>query len=233
MTNYAALSAATLFLGILAAQAVAQPVAQAVAQPVAAPVAVIPTGYDMQNGCVRYSGYGNGAYAGLGNPGVSYSALWGGTGDLTDGVIAPGNWNANAVPDVGWQSEAIAAPTITSHFAGVANLGSVTLHHDDSNEAGGVLSPLGFSFRTTGGPTLTQAAIVGIGAAPASTTLAFAAGLVGDSFLMEIDNSRGRGKWAMVFEVTFTTTAVPLSAAAPLMPVGLGALGLMARRRRG
>ncbi len=221
MTHFASLPAAALLLGMSAAQALA------------APAPVMPTSYDMQNGSTCCFDYRDGAYAGgTGDPSVAYAALSGGSGELTDGVIATDNWHATPEPYVGWRFDELPDPTVTFHFASAVRLSAVTLHYDDSNGPY-VFPPLSFSFGATGGPSLTQVVIDDLAsAAPTSTTLSLGAGMVGDSFVLEIDNTRGHDTWVMISEVAFTAD-VPLPAGAPLLIGALGAFGLLARLRRG
>lgn len=67
---------------------------------------IAPVSYDMLNGETGSFTYYDETYNGSGNPQGTLSALSGGLGDLTDGVIASQNWNvaeqaANG-PYVGW-----------------------------------------------------------------------------------------------------------------------------------
>ena len=101
-----------------------------------------PQTYDMPNGYGQANGggrnYWDASYNGNGDPLLDYSPLSGGTGDLTDGVIATQRWDevendAGTGPYVGWNK---GDPwVITFHFDGVQNFGSVTAKNTDSASA--------------------------------------------------------------------------------------------------
>ena len=98
---------------------------------VAAPLTV--SSYDMPNGDGQAHGgsynYWDATYSGSGNPTQDGSLLSGGTGKLTDGVIATQDWyavsnNAGTGQYVGWVSS---NPTITFHFASSVTVNEVKL----------------------------------------------------------------------------------------------------------
>lgn len=195
---------------------------------------VTPTSYDMLNGQNGSYTYQDGTYSvgGLLHPNANTSgaALSGGLGELTDGIIATGNWNSPGVepapgngPYVGWAS---IQPVITFNFADAVDFVSATFHFDGSN-AGGVAPP---SSVTING--VNQAV-----SAPASTDpFAFTFDLSGqaptDTLVATIFD--GQGPWVFLSEVTFeaNVSAVPLPAGSLLILTGLAGLGA-ARRRKG
>ena len=188
----------------------------------AAPVA--PVSYDMINGGTGSWSYRDESYDGSGNPAVSYAALSGGTGDLTDGVVATQNWNASgqttSLPYVGWQRF---DPTITFRFARSYVFDSFTISFDDS-KAGGVTAPSQVNVGA-----LTFAVADPAGTAPFSQTFVFGTPLETDEIAIQI--LRG-GEWTFVSEVQFEAVAsvVPVPAGLPLLALGLGGLALLRRR---
>jgi hypothetical protein len=71
--------------------------------------------YSTPNGQSGFTTYHDDTYNGSGNPNVDGSALSGGTGQLTDGVLGTDNIFDNGTFDwIGWQS---IQPTITFHLA--------------------------------------------------------------------------------------------------------------------
>ncbi|MBI1170804.1 VPLPA-CTERM sorting domain-containing protein [bacterium] len=168
--------------------------------------------------------YWDGSYSGSGDPAVDHSALSGGTGDLTDGVIATQNWfdaenSAGTGPYVGWRDY---NPTISFFFDSLVKFTSMTFHFDDSNN-GGVQQPSAVSAN-------------GISASvpdnPGTAPFAFTLDLTGLSptSLLTVDITR-IDRWVFLSEVTFDgqVSAVPLPAGGLLL---LGALGSLAALRR-
>jgi len=182
---------------------------------------VTPSSYDMLNGETGSFTYFDDTYDGT----VSGRALSGGTGDLTDGVIAPTNWNANgqtsSTPYVGWANE---TPAITFVFDHVYDFTSATFHFDHSN-AGGVDQP---SAVTINGITRT------VPAQPGSAPFAFIFDLTGQTTdILETTITRSSA-WVFLSEVTFeaNVSPVPLPASAFLLLGGVAGLGALRRAKR-
>lgn len=110
--------------------------------------------YDGPNGSGQASGgsfnYWDKAYTGSGNTTVDGSALTGGTGDLTDGVAAPGIWSTteNAAGDgpyVGWLSSKTLDPLVSFTLLPYAEPGYFQVNkidvHMDNSQFGGVFAP--------------------------------------------------------------------------------------------
>lgn len=185
--------------------------------------------YNMLNGDGQASGgsynYWDKSYSGIGAVTTDHSALSGGKGDLTDGVIATQNWfnvenGAGTGPYVGWLSY---NPTIDFFFASLVSFTSVTFHFDDSDGAGGVSQPLFVA--VNGSPT---AVPNNAGPAPFAFTIDLT-GLTANQ--LTVDITRGNA-WVFLSEVTFAGQigAVPLPAGGILL---LGALAGLAALRRG
>lgn len=189
---------------------------------------VNPVSYDMPNGSFGSFNYFDSSYSGSGNKNVPGAALSGGLGDLTDGVIATQNWNAQPGLYVGWQSD----PIITFHFDQVYAFDAITFHFDDSNGMGSVFQPTSVSVNGVGYVVPDNP-----GAAPFAFT-ADLAGLQADSLTVQIFRSP-TSSWVFLSEVAFDgalptgapVSAVPLPAGGLLLIGALGALGLMWRCR--
>ncbi|GAA6188854.1 VPLPA-CTERM sorting domain-containing protein [Litorivita sp. NS0012-18] len=153
----------------------------------------------------------------------SGGTLTGGTGDLTDGVIATDNWGNTPSPYVGWLN---VSPTLTFHFAGPVEVFEATVYYDDSNGWGGVY-PLNYITASTATESFGTALSDPSGGGPLSHTISFSGGLT-DYVTLTLS---GFGPWIMVSEVTFdgAAPAVPVPASLPLL---LGAFGGFAALRR-
>lgn len=186
---------------------------------------VSPDSYSMQNGGSGSYNYWDDSYTGSGSLTTNYSALSGGTGDLTDGIIAPATWNiteapAGAGPYVGWLNR---NPLISFFFDQVYVFNTLTIHYDNSG-LGGVARPssiqvAGMSF------TLPAEATGGTGSFTANL-----GGVSADRLdLLVVRTSN----WVFLSEVSFDVeelAPVPLPASGLALLAGLG--GLAAARRR-
>ncbi len=188
--------------------------------------------YDMRNGDGQAHGgsynYWDGTYSGSGNPsldGLSGSFLSGGTGALTDGVIATNDWSlvsnmSGTGQYVGW---AFTNPTITVHFASAVTINEVRLFVDNSH-FGGVTAP-------------TSVDVAGVNhanpawefASPPQTIDITGLNITGNSVTLTLNHPI---EWVMMSEMQFFGSPVPEAGAASMMLAGLAALGLAARRRR-
>lgn len=189
--------------------------------------------YDMPNGDGQAHGgtynYWDGTYDGSGVvtlDGSSGSFLQGGTGALTDGVIATqpwydvSNWEGTG-EYVGWLS----SPTITFHFANPVTINTITLYVDNSN-VGGVTAPSavvvdGTSFDNSNYPLDFPG--------PQTITLD-GLDIVGSSVTVKLVDPT---YWVFLSEIQFDglTTAVPEASNLAMMLAGLGLLGWASRRR--
>lgn len=199
----------------------------------AAPLTV--ASYSMPNGDGQAHGgsynYWDRAYSGSGATTTDGAALTGGTGDLTDGVVASDFWfnvenGAGTGPYVGWYGAAgVLNPLITFNFSGPVTVGGISIHLDNSG-AGGVYAPQ--AIKVDG--------ISQIFAAPALGTIGWVtlSGLnfTGASHTIEFDQLGGN-TWTFVSEIAFSGSgAVPEPASWAMMAAGFGAVGFALRGRR-
>ncbi len=192
--------------------------------PAATAAPVFATSYDMLNGNTGSYQYWDQTYTGAGNVTLDGSALSGGLGDLTDGVIAADNWfvveaPAGNGPYVGWTID----PLITFNFAAGTIVDSLTIYVDDANGAGGVSVP--GSVRINGGAPI--ALLDPVGSAPISFTFA-GLNAAGPLTLQLIRNNQ----WVFLSEVKFDGIASPVPEPTTLVLLGVAMGGLALRRRR-
>ncbi len=185
--------------------------------------------YDMNNGDGTASGgnynYWDLNYTGSGATNIDNAPLTGGVGDLTNGVIATDNWlnvevAAGTGPYVGWRVDTTPQPTVTFHLASPAQIDSVTVYVDDSNNNGGVLPPASVDVGPAGGPYTNFTTPDPLGSAPTSYTFS---NLELNSSSVEL-RFNYLSSWIFVSEVTIDGIAVPEPVAATLITIGLAAL---------
>lgn len=186
--------------------------------------------YDTHNGDGQAHGgtynYWDATYDGHGHRHQDHGFLHGGTGALTDGVIATQAWNAVSNVDgtgqyVGWKG----SPTITFHFGSTVVIDGITLYVDDS-DVGGVTSP---------GAVIVDGVTYDNGgyADDFGGTQAITIGglhIVGDCVTITLVDS---SSWVFMSEATFDgmVSSVPEPASIGMMLAGVGLLAWRARRR--
>ena len=197
----------------------------------AAPIAV--TSYDMPNGNGQASGgsynYWDLSYSGAGAKTTDGAALSGGTGDLTDGVVASNFWfnvenGAGTGPYVGWYAPATPNPVITFNFGGAPVITGIDIHVDNSWQ-GGVYAPA--SILVDGVAQLFTVPAPGSIGTISLTGL----NLTGNSHTIQF--GQAFGGWTFVSEISFfgETGAVPEPASWAMMIAGFGLAGAAMRRR--
>jgi hypothetical protein len=196
----------------------------------AAALPISASSYDMKNGdnsspgtSLRDDGYSGGT----GNPATPYANLAGGLGDLTDGAIAPGNWNLTPLPFVGWRDSFLPSPTITFHFADLVNLDQVGIHINKG------YSPSSVDF-TMGGVSRNVPVNMGLTGAANDWVLFRNLDLAGDSLIVRL-NDRAPDSisrdWILISEVTFDGVVIPEPTTLCLVAGGLLAVGAARRSR--
>ena len=187
--------------------------------------------YSMLNGDVGSYSYWDETYDGSGNVGISRSFLSGGTGDLTDGIIAATGWIAaeqgppGAVlgdngPYVGWVN---LDPFITFTFANLVNITKVTFHVDNSINVGGVGGPRAFSLNGGSLVSNTSTRVNG-----GTAALSYNVNYTGTSFTTQIFRS---ASWVFVSEIQFEGTVVDVPAPSAFAYFTLALAGLFGLRK--
>ena len=201
-------------------------------------VQVFSTGYDTPNGGGQASGgsynYWDLAYSGSGSTNIDGAALSGGSGDLTDGVVANNSWYATEVsagtgPYVGWYEPGLGgqrSPTVTFHFAGGTTITDINIHLDNVIY-GGVESPIQILIDGINTPF--------VGPTPGTNGFVNFTGLSLSGASHTVQFVQAQGRWVFVSEVTFdgrTGGGVPEPASWALMIAGFCLVGGALRSRR-
>lgn len=111
-----------------------------------------PVTYEMPNGDTGQFVYWDETYSN-GPVTADNQYLSGGKGQLTDGVIAPTNWNGTPYPYVGWGYNR--NPEIKFHLDQTYTIFRVRVHLDDSNGYGAVSPPPSITIGAVGQPGTT------------------------------------------------------------------------------
>ena len=206
----------------------------AFAAPAAAVTPIFATSYDTPNGDGQaHTGtynYWDKNYTGSGSTTTDGAALTGGSGDLTDGVVASGLWNTVEIdpsgtgPYVGWIKENSLNPLVTFHFAGSPTINGIGIHLDNSG-IGGVLSPS--AIWIDGVNTAFTAPLLGTAGFVNFTGLT----LTGNTHSIQFFQPSA-ATWTFVSEVQFFSGAVPEPASWAMMIAGFGIVGGAMRRRQ-
>ena len=193
---------------------------------------LVVSSYNMINGNGQAVGgefnYWDGTYNGTGAKTTDNAPLSGGTGALTNGVIATDIWS-NVSNDsgtgeyVGWYTPVSGNPVITFHFAGNPTVDDVELYVDNS-DIGGVGAPGSITIDGTNyNPVVTAISTY------AEELTVSGLSLPGNG--ITVQPIAGIEPWIFVSEVQFS--GVPEPATWTLLLVGLVGLGAAMRTRRG
>ena len=189
----------------------------------AASSAVLPDSYSMPNGYTGSFNYWDQIYTGSGCVTCDGAFLSGGTGDLTDGIIAAQNWNIVEAPPgngpyVGWWQQ---DPTVTFHWNAPVTITQATFYFDDANNNGGVSAPASVIID---GSTFTVSDPAG--SAPFAASFAFP--FTGTDLVVTMTR---RTTWVFLSEVQFDAVAVvPEPETYGMLLAGLALLGFLRRR---
>lgn len=174
---------------------------------------------------------------GTGNRATNYSQLAGGKGDLTDGLVATGNWNNTPLPYVGWAGNVLPSPVVTFHLGTRTDITFVGI---DMNWG---YSPASVDFSVDGSPWINRGVTL-----PAPTGPNFRAGfdnlgLTGDTLTVRLNDRPPffynatllQADWILVSEFTIEGMPAPIPEphAWVMVLAGIGLLTWQANRARG
>ncbi|MCI0494160.1 PEP-CTERM sorting domain-containing protein [candidate division KSB1 bacterium] len=181
-----------------------------------------PISYSMLNGQSGSYSYWDENYNGFGNKTLGLAPLWGGLGDLSDGIIATQNWNIVEAPPgngpyVGWNNY---NPLITFFFSTMVTINQLTIYVDDANGYGGVMVPAGANI-SMGGANLNFSITDPFTSHPIAVTFS-GLNLTGNSLGLTLNR---RASWIMLSEVAFEGSVIPEPST--FLMLGAGLLGLI------
>lgn len=209
------------------------------ATPSLASVPITVASYDTPNGDGQASGgtynYWDLAYSGVGTTNVDGAPLSGGSGDLTNGIVAADFWynvenGAGTGPYVGWYTVSTLNPTVAFTLLNYADPGAyfdvqqIDIHIDNSR-VGGVFAPA--AILVNGAPVAFTA--------PAPGTIGWISltGFAGVTSLSPVNVQFIQDSgWVFVSEVQFSGTFVPEPASWAMLIAGFGLVGGTLRRQR-
>ncbi|MDH5446378.1 MAG: PEP-CTERM sorting domain-containing protein [Gammaproteobacteria bacterium] len=187
----------------------------------------------MQNGDTGSYNYWDDSYAGSGDNTVDRSYLSGGTGDLTDGIIATENWNLVESPVgphgpyVGWYTFR-GIPSIDFHFGQNVVINSITLYVDDSNGYGGVFVPSGVNIGST-----SYSFTDPVGSEPTALTISGLDLMVSDLSMDIFGGTANRNNtWVFISEITFDGRILSVAEPSTILLLSLGLLGVFRVRKQ-
>ncbi|OWV34278.1 hypothetical protein B5C34_12970 [Pacificimonas flava] len=189
--------------------------------------------YDMLNGGSGTYNYWDDSYDGAGSRTTDYAALTGGTGQLTDGIIASAPYSvvepaAGPGPYVGWRYNVFGGPyiypVITFSFAGDYSFDQAVIHFDDADGQGGVDHIQRVDVAQRGVQSFGDPA----GSGPTSIGVDLT-GLSGNVVSLQLV---GADQWQFVSEIEFFGSSLAVPAPGALGLVGLGTFAAASLRRR-
>ncbi|MBV5329902.1 MAG: PEP-CTERM sorting domain-containing protein [Chlorobium sp.] len=196
-------------------------------------VQIFATSYDMTNGDNSSLGTSlrDDTYNGSGSTATPYSSLTGGLGDLTDGNIAPSNWNITPLPYVGWRDSMVPNPAITFDFGSTVTIDNVRINMNKGYNPSSVTFAMGSDLATI--------SVSGDLSGAANAWYDFDLlnfGLTSNTLVMTLNNRLPdtiQRDWILISEVEFYGTQVnPVPEPATMLLFGAGIAGLAAVGRR-
>lgn len=222
------------------------PVASVVIAAIAAPAfadPIVPSSYAMFNGTSGFASYRDSIYAGTGatgDPNSNFSALAGGRGKLTDGVVGGNDIlsnivNGETVAWVGWftPSLPVSPLTVTFDFGQASSISSMGFHLANASVFNDVALPASIAWDISSdgvnfSPVGTRATSSAEAANPASQWLDFSPATAAQGRFLRATLPVGQRPWIFASEARFEGV-IPTPGAAGLLALGALAAG---RRRR-
>ncbi|NNC93570.1 MAG: hypothetical protein HKN80_13890, partial [Acidimicrobiia bacterium] len=166
---------------------------------------IVPSSYEMIGGEIGSNGYLDDGYGQT----SALQSLSGGSGDLTDGVIAANNFNSGVLASVPWVGWETIDPSITFNFDDSTEFGSVRIWVDDlDGDASGVNPPASIDV-TVGAETRSFEIADPVGASPYPIDLPLGGMVADDQVVITLyrqdltTTTPNLDDWVFVSEVEF------------------------------